>query len=167
MALTDIPPGERLYVDANIFIYHFAGESNECSHLLERIEQEDVGGITGTTSVIEVTHRLVMLEAIEHGLEIRSNPAARLARKPDLIRRLSKYYFSALSLTRMGIEILPLPAGPWAPGERLSRCPAHAERRSRAPGLRGRGVRPGPLDPALCAVRRLTAVRCTAGAPPI
>jgi predicted nucleic acid-binding protein len=109
MALTEIASGARVYVDANIFIYHFAGRSEDCSRFLERVEQADVYGFTGPTSLLEVAHRLMMLEAVERGLSARPGPAARLAREPDVVRQLSKYYFSALSINRMGIEVLPLP----------------------------------------------------------
>jgi predicted nucleic acid-binding protein len=110
MALTEGPSGARAYVDANIFILHFAGQSEDCSRFLERIERGDVHGVTGPVTVLELAHRLMILEALEQGAPLRPNPAARLARQPDLVRRLSKYYFSAISLPRMGVEVLTLPA---------------------------------------------------------
>lgn len=109
MGLSEIPSGGRAYIDANIFILHFAGHSDECSRFLERVERGDVGGVTGPTSVLEVAHRLMILEALERGFPVRPNPAARLARQPDLVTQLSKYYFSVLSLSRMGVEVLTLP----------------------------------------------------------
>jgi predicted nucleic acid-binding protein len=111
MALSDVPAGARVYIDANIFIAHFAAASEDCSAFLGRVEQGDVLGYIGQVGLLEVTHRLMMLEAVERGLAVRSNPAARLARQPDLARALSKYYFSALSIARMRVEILPLPDG--------------------------------------------------------
>jgi predicted nucleic acid-binding protein len=110
MALSEIPARARVYIDANVFILHFTGHSLECSQLLERVESGDIVGITGPVSMLEVAHRLMILEAIEGGSPIRPGPAARLARRPDLVRQLSRYCFSTLSLPRMGIEILPLPA---------------------------------------------------------
>jgi predicted nucleic acid-binding protein len=111
MALTDVPSGARVYVDANILILHFTGQSDDCSQFLERVERGDVEGVTGPVSVLEVAHRLMILEAQERGFPVRSNPAARLARQPDLVKRLSKYYFSTRSLARMGIEVLTLLPG--------------------------------------------------------
>lgn len=109
MALTDIPDGALLFVDANVFVYHFTGRSDDCSSLLARIESGDLRGFTGQISVLEVAHRLMMLEASEQGLQIRPNPAARLARRPQMVQQLSKYYFSLLAIPKIGIEILPLP----------------------------------------------------------
>ena len=109
MTLTEIAAGTTVFIDANIFIYHFVGQSEDCTSFLARVEKGDLQGVTGPISILEVAHRLMMLEAIEHGLSMTSNPAARLARQPQLVRRLSKYYFSLLAILRFGIEVLPLP----------------------------------------------------------
>ncbi|MDR7543982.1 MAG: type II toxin-antitoxin system VapC family toxin [Armatimonadota bacterium] len=109
MALTEIPTGSEVFVDANVFIYHFAGRSADCTALLARIEQGGLRGLTGPFEVLEVAHRLMMLEAVELGMTARPSPAAQLARRPDLVRRLSKYYFSIMAIPRMGLEVLPLP----------------------------------------------------------
>ncbi len=109
MALTEIALGSSIFIDANIFIYHFAGQSEECSSFLARVERGDLRGFTGQVGVLEIAHRLMMLEAVERGLPAKTNPAARLAHRPQLVRPLSKYYFSVLRIPRMGIEILPLP----------------------------------------------------------
>jgi predicted nucleic acid-binding protein len=109
MTLTEIAAGTVVFIDANIFIYHFAGQSEDCTSFLARVEKGDLQGLTGPTSILEVAHRLMMLEAIEHGTSRTPNPAARLARQPQLVRRLSKYYFSLLAIPKFGIEVLPLP----------------------------------------------------------
>lgn len=109
MTLAEIPPSEAVFIDANVFIYHFAGQSEECSAFLARVETGDVRAVTGQTVILEVAHRLMVLEAIEQGLRAGSNPAVRLARQPELVRRLSKYHFSALKIPQMGIETLSLP----------------------------------------------------------
>lgn len=109
MSLTEIAAGSAVFVDANIFIYHFAGQSEDCSSLLARVESGELRGFTGQISILEVAHRLMILEAIEQGFSVKPNPAARLARQPRLVRRLSKYYFSLLRIPKLGIEVLPLP----------------------------------------------------------
>lgn len=109
MTLTEIPAGTSVFIDANIFVYHFAGRSEDCSSFLARIERGELRGFTGPINVLEVAHRLMMLEAIEHRLAGTPNPAARLAQHPQRVRRLSKYYFSVLAIPRFGIDMLPLP----------------------------------------------------------
>lgn len=109
MALTDIPPGSAVFLDANIFVYHFTGRSDDCSSFLARIETGELSGFAGQIGVLEVAHRLMMLEAAEQGLRMGRNPAASLAAHPERVRRLSKYYFSALAIPKLGVQVLPLP----------------------------------------------------------
>lgn len=109
MTLTEIDPGSSVFIDANIFIYHFAGQSEECSSFLTRVEKGELRGFSGQVGILEVAHRLMMLEAIERGLSPAPNPASRLARQPQLVRSLSKYYFALLRIPKMGIDVLPLP----------------------------------------------------------
>lgn len=109
MTLTEIPAGSQVFIDANIFIYHFAGRSEECSSFLARVEAGELRGFTSRIILLEVAHRLMILEAIERGLPAGSNPAARLAKQPNLVQQLSKYYFSTLKIPQMGVEVVPLP----------------------------------------------------------
>ena len=100
-----------MFVDANIFIYHFAGQSEDCSTFLARIERGELHGYTDQIGILEAAHHLMMLEAIEQGVSLKSNPAAQLAQQPRLVRRLSKYCFSIQWIPRFRIEIFPLPEG--------------------------------------------------------
>lgn len=109
MTLDDVPPKSSIYIDANVFIYHFAGRSEQCSTFLARVEAGELRGFTGRVTLLEVAHRLMMLEGLERGLKIGTNPAAILSAQPELVRQLSKYYFSARKVTQLGIESLPLP----------------------------------------------------------
>ncbi len=109
MTLTEIAAGSSVFIDANIFIYHFAGQSEDCSSFLARVESGELRGFTGQVGILEIAHRLMMLEAIEQGASMKPNPAAHLARQPQLVKRLSKYYFSLLGIPRMGVEVLSLP----------------------------------------------------------
>jgi predicted nucleic acid-binding protein len=109
MALNDIAAGSATFIDANIFIYHFAGQSEQCSSFLGRIERREIQGFTGQLILVEVAHRLMMMEAVEQSAASIPNPAARLARQPEIVTRLSRYYFSVAQIPRMGVEVLPLP----------------------------------------------------------
>ncbi len=109
MTLADVPRSNAVFIDANVLIHHFAGRSDECCAFLARIEAGEVRGVTGQMILSEVAHRLIVTEAAERGFLLGSNPSARFARRPDLVRQLSKYHFSSAKIPRMGIEILPLP----------------------------------------------------------
>ena len=68
MKLEDLPEGARVLVDANILIYHFSGVSLECRAFLQRCEFREVEAFTGVHILLEVLHRLMVLEALQKGL---------------------------------------------------------------------------------------------------
>ena len=52
----NIPTGEIVFIDANIFYYHFVslpGLSIACKHFLHRIEQGEITGVTATVVLAE------------------------------------------------------------------------------------------------------------------
>lgn len=56
MRLDSIPSGTRVFIDANIFIYHFTGVSTQCSDFLNRCERSDLEGNTSANVLLEVLH---------------------------------------------------------------------------------------------------------------
>lgn len=42
MDLNEVTNSSRVYIDANIFIYHFSGVSEQCTRFLERCETGEV-----------------------------------------------------------------------------------------------------------------------------
>ena len=68
MKLEDLPDGTTICVDGNILIYHFSGLPLECQAFLHRCESRQVDAYTGVHIVLEVMHRLMMLEALQKGL---------------------------------------------------------------------------------------------------
>ena len=109
MTLTDIPVGSAVYIDANIFVYHFAGVSSQCREFLERVENGQITAYTGSLVLLEVTHRLMILEAIRRGLMSPSRPALRLGSRPEVVRQLSLYQSQALQIPQMGVTVVELP----------------------------------------------------------
>jgi len=103
-----LEPGADVFVDANIFIYHFLDLSADCSAFLERIEE---GAYRGTTSVFvltEVLHRMMIMEAKAKNMVKTPGALKKLAEKPDLVRRLVDYSTVAQVVPDMGIHVLPL-----------------------------------------------------------
>ena len=106
MTLAEIEEGAGVFVDANIFIYHFVGASPECTSLLRRCETGDVQGSTSVLVLAEVCHRLMMIEAVERRLVAAGNVARKLARRPDVVRQLAIHDASIQAIPSMGIEIV-------------------------------------------------------------
>ena len=106
MTLADIEDGAGVFVDANVFVYHFVGASPECTELLRRCEIGEVEGSTSALVLAEVCHRLMMLEAVERRLVALGNVARKLARRPDVVRQLAIHDASIQAIPAMGIEIV-------------------------------------------------------------
>ena len=74
MRLDAFPDGGRLFLDANIFLYHFWGQQSACSRLFARIETSLIRGITTTTVLGEVAPKLLITEATTRHPEIARHP---------------------------------------------------------------------------------------------
>lgn len=109
MKLSELTAAEPVFIDANIFLYHFTGASRECKEFLQRCEAQELSGITGVTIMAEVCHRLMLAEAIKRGFISSSKPAMQLQKKPEIIKRLSEYPAQMTNIMGWGITILPAP----------------------------------------------------------
>jgi predicted nucleic acid-binding protein len=108
MQLDRVPDRRRIYLDATVCIYHFAGASAQCTGLLERCERGTVAGVTGAHVLAEVAHRLMAIEAVRRGLVTPGNVATKLRAKPEVVQQLSLYQTNLDLLGAIGLEILPL-----------------------------------------------------------
>ncbi len=105
LSLPSIPPGADVFVDANVFLYHFHGTSIQCTNFLSRCAREEICGVTNFEVVAEVVHRAMMAEAIAGGVIPRAR-AADLRGLPEAIRRLSSYWTSASRIFSMNLLLL-------------------------------------------------------------
>lgn len=108
MNLSDIESGSEVFIDANIFIYHFTGASNECSEFLSRCEQGDIYGLTSVNVVLEILHRLMMIEAVRKKLAAPPNIVKKLQKQPPKIRLLNEYFINTKKIIDMGIKVNPI-----------------------------------------------------------
>lgn len=107
--LNQIPLGSKVFIDANIFIYHFSGDghiSDACTEFLFRVEERDVEAFTSTIILSEVLHRLMIVEAIEkHELPLRGI-VRYLKEHPDIVMTLEKYSVAPEKIHQMNVAIL-------------------------------------------------------------
>jgi predicted nucleic acid-binding protein len=108
MQLDRVPDHHRVFVDATVCIYHFAGASLQCTRFLERCEHGTIAGVIGAHVLAEIAHRLMTVEAIRRGLVTSGNVATKLRAKPEAVRQLSLYQTNLDLLSTIGLEILPL-----------------------------------------------------------
>jgi len=121
MRLDDLPPATTVFIDANIFIYHFMGASEECTRFLQRCEAGELAGVTSISVLLEVLHRLMMLEAVQSRVVRPPRVREKLRRRPEVVRSLSAYYTQTARIPEMGISIRPLPEEILAASQRVRR----------------------------------------------
>ncbi|MGH7823434.1 MAG: type II toxin-antitoxin system VapC family toxin [Candidatus Binatia bacterium] len=121
MTFGEIEEGSAVFVDANVFVYHFTGVSAECTALLARCETTELRGSTSAVVLAEACHRLMMIEAVERKLVPAGNVARRLARRPAVVRQLATYEANVEAICQMGIEVAPLTAATVVQGLRLQK----------------------------------------------
>ena len=107
MTVQAIPTGSRCCIDANILIYAEAGYSEQAKEVLARCTQATIIGILPFAALLEVCHRLMLIEARATGKLTGSNPARKLASRPELVRRLHVYRTKLDALKDMGLRIAP------------------------------------------------------------
>jgi len=106
--LTELTAEQTVFVDANIFIYHFTGLSQECSDFLGRCERAELWGGTGIHLLLEVLHRLMMVEAVTKGLITPGNVAKKLREKPHVVEQLVDHQIQTEAILEMGIDVAGL-----------------------------------------------------------
>lgn len=107
MKLTEVPEGETVFIDANVFIYHFTGASLECKEFLKDCAKQRVSAFTATTVLIEVCHRLMAIEAVKLALVKPHQPSSYLQKNPNLVKKLSAYYTQITNILSWNIQIVP------------------------------------------------------------
>ena len=108
MKLEEIEPRSEVFIDANIFIYHFTGVSEECSNFLTRCEEGELSGLTSVNVLLEVLHRLMIVEAVKKKLIKPPRPLQKLKEKPEKICQLRDYFTNTLAILDMGIKVYPI-----------------------------------------------------------
>jgi len=108
MTLKDIPQGAEIFIDANIFIYHFTGNSSECSEVLARCEDGELTGVTSAIVTAEVMHRMMLAEASLKKLAKAPQIVKKLKERPEIVCRLTDYFVVVQAIFEMGIKVYPL-----------------------------------------------------------
>ena len=88
--LYELPAGERLFVDANIFLEHLLNSEPTCAAFFQRIQHREIHAVTSVAVLSEARHRLLLTEAIRRGYVSKPDRAlAVLQQRPGLLRHLT------------------------------------------------------------------------------
>ena len=113
MRLQEIADDARVFVDSNIFIYHFSNFerfADSCLSFLQRVEDGKISGYTSTIVLAEVLHRLMVIEASKKFNVQPKNVVKYLKEHPDKASSLTEHPKSLDSIEKIGITILPVTA---------------------------------------------------------
>ena len=111
MKLALLPADTVVFVDANIFAYHFARFSpmaEVCTAFLQRSIRGELQLITSSIVVSEVLHRSIVYEAATTLSVPRQGLVTYLKNHPDVIKELKQHQGIASSLAKMKVDIKPV-----------------------------------------------------------
>jgi predicted nucleic acid-binding protein len=114
MIFTDIAGGEAVFLDANTFVYHFTGDPTwgaACTDFLDRIDNQEIQGVTSAHILGELAHRLMTLEAQQRFGWPPSGMANRLKRHPAEVQQLTWHTRGIDDVRAIGVRVLPVEGG--------------------------------------------------------
>ena len=110
MTFAALMPGDTVFLDANIFVYHFAPDpilQVPCGQLLQRIENQDIHGFTSTHVLAEAAHRLLTLEARTRFGWTSGKVVQRLKQNPSALQSLTGFRTAIERVAQSRIVVLP------------------------------------------------------------
>ena len=111
MRLDDLSADERIFVDANLLVYHFAPHpvfGPPCGEFVERIQNNEVEALTSTHVLSEAAHHLMTFEASQK-FGWSSKVVDRLKRQPAQIQKLTAFRDAVERVPQLGIQMLTIP----------------------------------------------------------
>ena len=111
MTFGNLVAGDSVFLDANTLIYHFthaARYGTACTHLLQRIENQELRGLTSTHVLTAAAHRLMTIEALAtFGWPV-AGIAQRLRRHPGQVQQLTGFRQAVERLLQSQVHILTI-----------------------------------------------------------
>jgi predicted nucleic acid-binding protein len=111
MIYANLGAGETVFVDASPFIHHFEPNARfgpASTDLLERIENQEISGVTTTHIISEVAHRLMTLEAMQVFGWKSAGIALRLRNHPAEVQTLTRFRQAVREIPLFNIRILTI-----------------------------------------------------------
>lgn len=109
--LSNMPPGTRCFIDANIFYYSLVNTpplSAECIDFLKRIERGEVTATTSSAAIAEAIHKVMLAEAVQRYSLNRQGLAHRLQRQAQLIAGLTEHTKVAALIRALKLHVEPI-----------------------------------------------------------
>jgi predicted nucleic acid-binding protein len=114
MIYADLVAGASAFVDAGVLLHHFEPNARfgpAATEFLERIENQEIIGITATHVVSEVAHRLMTIEAMQAFGWKSAGIALRLRNHPARVQTLKRFRQAIQEIPLFNVRILTIDPG--------------------------------------------------------
>jgi predicted nucleic acid-binding protein len=111
MTFADLLAGDAVFLDANVFIFHFGPDpalGPACAQLIQRIENQEVRGFTTTHVLGEVAHRLMVFEASTVAGWVPGKVRQRLKQQPGVLQSLSRFRTAVETVLQSRVQVWTL-----------------------------------------------------------
>ena len=106
--LSRLPSGVSVFLDANVFLFHFWDLNLSCTELLWRIARQEIRAYTSTIVLTEVMHQLMLSEIGERHAVSPGGALRFLRQHPEIIPSLRKSADLMRQLSNWRVRVLPL-----------------------------------------------------------
>ena len=113
MTFADLSAGERIFLDANPLVYHFAADplfGPACHQLIARVGNGEILAFTSTHVLSEVAHHLMTLEASAL-FGWTSKVVGHLKQQPSALQKLTNFRRAIENTPQLNIQVLTVPTG--------------------------------------------------------
>lgn len=111
MFLSNVEDGTKIFIDANIFVYHFTANSRfnpSCTSFLESIEKGNIQGFTTVSVIQEGVHRIMIEEAALLLPDVKAKDIVKyLKTHHDVVKSLAINREVPSKIVRFNVEIIP------------------------------------------------------------
>jgi predicted nucleic acid-binding protein len=124
MTFADLVAADSVFLDANTLVYHFTSDpayGAACSQLLQRIQNQEIQGITSTHVLTETAHRIMTIEAIGAFTWPVAGIARRLRQHPVQVQQLAGYHNAVERVLESRIQVVTVPVPLVPAGTMVSR----------------------------------------------
>jgi predicted nucleic acid-binding protein len=111
MTLAAILAGQAVFEDANSLLYYFTAHPRygaACQQFLDRIANREIVGYTASSTLSEVVHRLMTIEACQRFGWAATGIARRLRRHPAEVQQLARPRQTVDEVTLIGLDVLAI-----------------------------------------------------------
>src|SRR5205823_6188795 len=107
----DLPAGAAVFIDANCLVFAVTADPQygpACKRLLERVDNQDIQGLTSAHVLAEMAHRVMTVEAVGRFNRPLAGIANWLRRHPAEVQQLTLHRQAIDEVRNCKVQVLPI-----------------------------------------------------------